>query len=397
MTKPKITLTSTFRVYPPTSGGTLRIFNLCRQLSRKFSIEIVSLTGVTAPSSDRVISDDVREIVIPKTKLHAMNEREMGSGIGPISVTDIAMSLLFALTPDYLAALSLSCKMATRVICAHPYPFRAVRSVTEKAVWYDSHNVEADLKREMFSQTAKGASLAAKASVIERECCDESELILPCSQDDLVRLQQLYGVSLERLICVPNGFDPETQNFFPWDERRKRGRDDGKLNVAFVGSMHPPNVEAVQLLIEWAPQIPDAQFLIVGSIEQAFKAQSLPENLRIAGVVSEAELAALLRGADLAVNPMRSGSGSSHKIMLALATGLPLISTLKGARGFGLTPGQHFIRAEVDEFAGAIRAFRRLPDTQIDRLTKNARDFVEKNFPWDRVVQPVLDRFTSAT
>ena len=383
-------------MYPPTSGGSLRIFNLCRQLSRKFSIQIVSLSGVTVPRSERVISDDVSEIVIPKTPLHAAKEGEIGHGIEFISVTDIAMSSLIALTPDYLDTLALSCKMATRVICAHPYPFRAVQSVTQKAVWYDSHNVEADLKREMFSHTVKGASLAAQVSLIERECCQASELILPCSQDDLVRLQQLYDVPLERLICVPNGFDPERQEFFPWDKRRK-GAVDGKLNVVFVGSMHPPNVEAIRLLIGWAPQIPDVQFLIVGSVEQAFRDQSLPENLRVCGVVSEADLTALLQGAHLAVNPMRSGSGSSHKIMLALATGIPLISTHKGARGFGLTPGQHFIRAEVDEFVDAIRSFRRSPNSQVDQLTKNGRAFIEKNFSWAHVVQPVLDRFASET
>ena len=59
----------------------------------------------------------------------------------------------------------------------------------------------------------------------------------------------------------------------------------------------------------------------------------LPPNVVLAGVVTNVAKRTLLQSADLALNPMRTGSGTNLKIVEYFAAGIPVVSTPFGARG----------------------------------------------------------------
>jgi len=65
--KPKITVTTTFPIYPPRGGGQSRIYHLYRNLASEFEIEIVSFGDHGQEEFDEFIAPGVREIRIPKT------------------------------------------------------------------------------------------------------------------------------------------------------------------------------------------------------------------------------------------------------------------------------------------------------------------------------------------
>ena len=87
------------------------------------------------------------------------------------------------------------------------------------------------------------------------------------------------------------------------------GLDRGGPSIwrVFFGSWHPPNLDAAEVILELAPQLPDVLFVLAGSHGGAFRDRAAPSNVILAGVVAERAKAALLGRADVALNPMRSG------------------------------------------------------------------------------------------
>src|SRR5262249_61031042 len=93
------------------------------------------------------------------------------------------------------------------------------------------------------------------------------------SKGDRGRLAALYRVSPEKIFVAPNGVD--TAGIAPVSDaeqkiaKRRLGLD-GHDVLLFVGSFHPPNVEALEHLITTvAPRTPDAVFVIAGSVARS--------------------------------------------------------------------------------------------------------------------------------
>jgi len=60
-------------------------------------------------------------------------------------------------------------------------------------------------------------------------------------------------------------------------------------------------------------------------------------------------------GADVYIVPLRIGGGTRLKVLEAMSSGLPIVSTTLGAEGIELTPGQHALLADEPEaFARAV-------------------------------------------
>ena len=200
---------------------------------------------------------------------------------------------------------------------------------------------------------------------LEGRAWHAADFITACTQADLDRLQQLNGSSDALQTVLPNGYSRRAGHPISRAQRnnnkRQLGRE-GVFTALFIGSWHPPNIEAVQSIVTMASALPDLEFWIVGSVCGAFAAEDIPTNLRMLGVVEDDELVALLSAADLALNPMQTGSGSNLKILDYIEHRIPLVSTAFGARGFGLDPGQDYQLAEPDQFVDAIQ-----PDAVHDR------------------------------
>jgi hypothetical protein len=71
---------------------------------------------------------------------------------------------------------------------------------------------------------------------------------------------------------VPNGADITDIPFTAGIERRRRrerllramGAEPYRQIAMFVGSEHPPNVDAAEAIIDFAPELPNVLFLLVG-------------------------------------------------------------------------------------------------------------------------------------
>jgi hypothetical protein len=78
-------------------------------------------------------------------------------------------------------------------------------------------------------------------------------------------------------------------------------------------------------------------------------------NGRLLAMGRVARLQPLLAAADVAVNPVDTGSGSNVKLAEYLASGIPVVTTAVGLRGYEAF-AEHITVAGRDRFAAAIQA-----------------------------------------
>jgi glycosyltransferase involved in cell wall biosynthesis len=177
------------------------------------------------------------------------------------------------------------------------------------------------------------------------------------------------------------------------EKKRMLGLEDRPLAI-FLGSLFPPNEEAAAFIsTELAPALPDVSFVICGGVGAAVDRASLARrgiaNLHVTGVVDDTARRDYLGAADVALNPMFTGSGTNIKMFDFMAAGLPVISTPIGARGITLlNRAVHICQAR--DFAGALR--RMLTDQEYaQRLGMAARRLVCESYSWERL-SPRLGR-----
>ena len=152
------------------------------------------------------------------------------------------------------------------VIISHPYLYYAIKKYLDgKPFIYEAQDVEAVIKEQMLPDSRIKKELIRDICQIEKECCEASSIILTCSKNDQILLNQKYDVSMDKMIEVPNGVDCEEIYFTSISERienkKMLGLDQEKLGV-FMGSWHQPNLEACETIFKIALDCPDTKFCL---------------------------------------------------------------------------------------------------------------------------------------
>jgi glycosyltransferase involved in cell wall biosynthesis len=100
---------------------------------------------------------------------------------------------------------------------------------------------------------------------------------------------------------------------------------------------------------------------------------------------SPKSLVPFYRRAAVSVAPLRAGSGSRHKILEALAYGVPVVSTRIGAEGLALEAGSHYACADSpEEFASAVVAALTDP-SQATAQARRALPVILERYSWDGI------------
>jgi glycosyltransferase involved in cell wall biosynthesis len=390
--RPKLAVALTFPIQPPRGGGQVRVFHLYRELARVYDVELVTLGLPGTAASRREIAAGVWETRVPKSDEHAQRERLLEVEAGTL-VSDVAMSLLYGYSPAYLEALRSATRGARAVIASHPYTLPAIREVTNAPLWYEAQDVEVSLKADLLVGSSRADKLFREVERVERATCEQAEMIWACSEEDRTELIGRYGAAPGKVIVVPNGVALEELDYVPMRARKKHkqrlGMDDRCLAV-FIGSWHGPNVAAVRTLLDLAPSQPEVDFVCLGSVGMALADAELPDNVDLAGPFSPEFRRAVLSVADLALNPVATGSGTNLKMLDYFAAGTPVASTEFGARGLGVKPGQHYVLAHPERFGQAVDSVRTAGEQVLEEITATAHAHVEEHLTWRVIASGLL-------
>jgi glycosyltransferase involved in cell wall biosynthesis len=396
--KPKITVTTTFPIYPPRGGGQSRIYHLYRNLASEFEIEIVSFGDHGQEEFDEFIAPGVREIRIPKTLAHVQAEWRLTERLEGVPASDLMMPKIYSLTPRYAEALAHSAAGSDWLVASHPYLLPALESVRHgQTLIYEAQDVEAVLKQSILPANRLGRYFLRLTESIERRCCDLSSLVMTCSEGDACTLSRMYGAERDKMAVVPNGVDLDSVIFHPLDVRRKVRRQSHApepFTVLFMASWHGPNIEAALCVTEIARLLPHVNFLLVGSVGCYLDRFdfALPANVKSLGVVDDETKNRILSWVDLAINPMQSGSGTNLKMLDYMAAGVPLLSTPFGARGLDLENRVHARLAPLIKFPRVIEEMRNQDDQVTATMVETARGHAVLHFAWDVIARALMAR-----
>ncbi len=412
----RLLVLNTFEVFPPDSGGRKRIFHLYQALARRADVTLLDLGTPDSMPELREFGPHFREIRIPPSERFQAADAALHRKLGA-SVTDIAALLHAHEIPLLESTFASLAATADVVVASHVYLAPLIARQWKGEVWYDAHNVEADMKADILgvdrprvrladpASEGSGAEPAVidAASAVARVAAAEGALVrdavrvLAASEDNAQRFADLYGRARETIDVTPNGVSVPDD---PWLDADRRARLKASLGFGdrpvalFAGSDHGPNHEAIDVLLEAARARPGWSFWVVGSICSYPRLDDAPANVYRIGRVSEAELTALLRAADAGLNPMLRGSGTNLKMLDYAAHGAMVLSTEIGARGLGFVEGTHYLGFEPDRLAATLASLEsELPSPRM-AMREAARRYVEAHFSWrtiaDRIVLPPL-------
>lgn len=383
--KEKITVVTTYPIYPPRGGGQNRIFYLYKEIAKNMIVDIVCLVHESESFRKMEIAPNLFEIRVPKTQSHAIKEWEIEKEAG-IPITDIAMLYLYDETPQLIEEIKKSAEKSKYVISSHPYTYSLLKKYTNNLLIHESHNVEYNLKKQMLRDTPYNRKLLEKLFEVEKKACLEAELTTVCAFNDAVTFENIYGFDKNKAVTVANGVDLETVPYISKEKRielkNKLGLSNQKT-VLFIGSWHQPNIEAVEVILNIAKKLPHYNFLVMGSVGGYFDSYEKPKNIGFTGITTDEEKELYLSITDIAINPMMTGSGTNLKMLDYMANGIPVISTEVGARGLDI-PNGYIVVCDIKDFEYYILNIEKYVSIE------ESRKYVENKFSWKVISENLI-------
>ena len=276
-----------------------------------------------------------------------------------------------------------------------PYGALAVRlaaklTKNDAPVIYSSHNVESNFTSEVTPQFAQLSHLERKmipqyVTVLERLTTRHLVAHITAVSDADGRLfRRKYGLNKDKITVIPSGCQLKP----PLDQQEKKrlraemGFNPDSVIVVFHGTYSfPPNKDAIDTITHYvAPQFERDEsvlFALYGSDVPKFERA----NVRSFGFVEDLHQA--LSVADIALVPLRSGSGTKLKLFDYMNAGLPIITTRKGIEGIQASDKEHVVIVDyIDK--EMIDSLKYLVHNrqERERLGLNARRLAEDEYSW---------------
>jgi glycosyltransferase involved in cell wall biosynthesis len=157
--------------------------------------------------------------------------------------------------------------------------------------------------------------------------------------------------------------------------------------IVITGNMnYPPNVDAVEVFCRdifplVCRRVPSANLWLVGSNPSAVRHWTKNQQIKVTGFVPD--IRPYLSRAMVSVCVVHLNVGTQTKVLEAMASGTPVVTTSAGNHGVGAISGRHlYVADSSEEFAE--RVVTLLNGDGWMTLSENGRKFVVENFAWQK-------------
>ena len=381
--------------FPPTSGKRIRTFNLLRRLADRHRITV--LCHRNPDRRESLAADEAFRRLGIET---VIVDRAVPPKSGPGFYARLAGNLLSPLPYSVATHASPALGEAVRNFAAEnrvdlwhcewtPYA-QVLRdglgSRLTKARWaVMAHNVESRI----WERYAEAEPSAMKRWYVRRQWLKferfeawayaAATAAIAVSAEDAELMRQRFGAGETEV--VENGVD--TQYFRP---QRDVDRDPARL--LYLGSLDwRPNLDAVALLLDdifpqVRQQVPHATLALVGRHPPDWLRARVKELPGVELFADVPDVRPFLAACGMLAVPLRIGGGSRLKILEALASGTPVVSTRVGAEGLRLTADRDLIVTDgPDGMAEAVVRGIRRPE-ELQDMAEEGRRAVLARYDW---------------
>jgi len=398
----KILLVSSYLPYPLYSGGHIRLFNLIKQLSHKHKITLICEKRDYQKDAEinEVKKFCKRVITFPRRKQWSLknilktglsrlpflvighSNREMHNEIRK-QLSENQFDLIHAET-SYIMQNIPATKIPV-VLVEHNIEYLVYKRFADKAPMLLRPFLYVDILKLKHWEEAmwmKATKLIA-VSEVEKKIMEKirKEVLIVSNGVDIAKFNS------------PKGSNSKI------DEREKR--------ILFIGEFKwMQNKDAIGWIIkdiwpklraEFVPKMTDRgiKLWVVG--------RNIPDSVR--GLTGDRsivfddnapkETEEIFRKADLLIAPIRIGGGTSFKILEAMASGIPVVTTGLGNAIEAKEESEIVIAETPDEFVAKIKKL--LEDKEYYySISKNARKLIEEKFNWEKIAQDLDIVYESA-
>ena len=382
---------SPFSPHPPVHGGAVRMFSLLKRL--RHAVEIDLVTYVDTPDESDAASVAALEEICRHVTLVERKEITPSGPLDPSPIHGFRSQQMAEAIEYYLERYDYDVVQVEYTHMAHymPPPANQMKRVL----------VEHDVSfMSLWRSSALLSGAAAKLSNLydwmrmlryEIKAVENAELVVVMSEHDRSELGKFADT--HSIHSVPNGVD--CNQFRPQNDHRVPD------SILFVGFFrHEPNVQAVDYFCrDVMPLIrkdrPEASLQIVGA-SPPVKIQQLANEPGIEVLGKVDDISAYYRKCAVFVAPILKGSGTRLKILEAMASGSPVVSTTIGAEGLDVQDGKHLLIGDTPEaMADAVKTL--LSNQELSTsIAAQARELVVARYNWDAIAAQLLSIYEAA-
>lgn len=377
--------------FPITSGGKNRTYHFLQYLSKKHEVYLYSFVRKTPTEEqkNKILQLGVREIhvFVRKKVLHPSNV------FSAFSSSSIFKNLYFSDSVQKEIVTLLSEKKIDTIhlesFYTGYYISDTIRSMGVQQI-FGAENIEHFLYRDYVNHRIPSffkflfQKTVANIQKEEEHMIKKSDAVIVVTKQEK---QYVASVSKNPCFVIPNGVDLSR---FKFVERKKTGK-----RLLFIGDFsYFPNVDGIQYFYKNVFEKlrdPEIEFVIVGKNVEKL---SFLLDSRIQKHSFAADIVSFYESADIFISPLRIGGGTNFKIIEAMASGLAVVSDPRRASSLGAKNESELLTADTPEmFENAIEKL--FTDKNLyEKITKQARKFVEENYSWEEIGKKLLEIYT---
>lgn len=387
----KILYVAPFAFVPPTSGATIRMFQLLSHLASRHEVTVVGHgTEADASAVARSLPSVCGVHLVPQSR--AGSSRRLGQLRAILSRSSYhEFSLVGAEIRRTIARVSAAEGFdAVHAAMSQMGPLLAGHAALKVA---DAQNIEHDVFRRNYETLAVGFRKLhywlewKKHRREELANWKRMDLVLATSERDARMIGDLAPDVQCRIL--PNGVD--VCAFVP------SGADPEPRTLVFTGTMdYLPNLDGIEWFVDQVfPRVlrslPDARLLIVGKNPPPSLQRRASRNVVVTGLVDD--IRPWVSRATACVVPLRAGGGTRLKVLEAFAMGKPLVSTTMGCEGIDVAEADAALLADTPPaFAAAV--VRVLTDAPLRlRLASAGRQLARDRYDWRAIGVRLLEYY----
>ncbi len=377
----KILMLTPYLPYPLLSGGQIRSYNLLKNLAKKHEITLVALIKHdTEKKYIKNIAEFCHKVIVskrPEKPWTLTNIIRTGFGKYPfLVVRNFSPEAKKAVIEELEQETFDLIHAETFYVMPHIPPTKAPVLLVEQTIEY--------LVYQHFVETITFPPLqwlfsidVNKIRFWEEHFWKQAQRVIAMSEPDKKVMQR--NVAHLEVSIVPNGVDSD---FFTF--RKKTIHENPR--ILFVGNFKwLQNREAASELVTriWPiinKRLPRAKLWIVGRFPTQDILSLKSKQVEISDTVDDIREA--YRSSDVLLAPIYGPGGTRFKILEAMASGLPVVTTSQGIEGLGVTDGKEaLVRNDPEQLAQA--TINLLTNKNLyQQLARRADELVRKTYNW---------------